>query len=357
MSAPQPTLPPPPAAAPGVPLFPAATPRIPAIDVARGVAIVAMVIYHFTWDLGFFGVIGLKAGIDPAWRLFAKLIAGSFLALVGVGLVLAHRDGVRRGPFLTRLAFVAGGALLVSLSTWMMDADSFVFFGILHCIAVSSVLALPFVRAPVWLTAAVAAIVLALPAFVFSTTLDGPAWWWLGLSASLPRTNDFEPIFPWFGVVLGGVALARLALAAGLDAALARWAAADPVSRGLRWAGRHSLVIYLVHQPALFGLLSLAVAVGLPVRATAPAPGARVDRFVEACIAECRGAGADAAYCAAGCQCIANELAGTDIPGRSLAGRASDADRLRIRDAALMCKGQEMDDSPAESAPAPEPAK
>ncbi|MGL4443112.1 MAG: heparan-alpha-glucosaminide N-acetyltransferase domain-containing protein, partial [Alsobacter sp.] len=89
----------------------AAAPRIPAIDVARGVAIVAMVIYHLTWDLGHFNFIELQAGEDPAWRMFAKLIAGSFLLLVGIGLVLADRDGLQRGPYARRLMFVTGGAL------------------------------------------------------------------------------------------------------------------------------------------------------------------------------------------------------------------------------------------------------
>jgi uncharacterized membrane protein len=101
-------------------------PRIPAVDVARGVALLAMFVYHFTWDLGFFGFIPLQAGVDPAWRLFAKLIAGSFLVLVGVSLVLATRGGIKPRPFLIRLAMVSAAALAVTVATLYTTPQSFV---------------------------------------------------------------------------------------------------------------------------------------------------------------------------------------------------------------------------------------
>ena len=58
--------------------------RIALVDAARGVAILAMVVYHFTWDLSLQGLVRVNPTIDPAWMWFARLIAGSFLALVGV---------------------------------------------------------------------------------------------------------------------------------------------------------------------------------------------------------------------------------------------------------------------------------
>ncbi len=329
-----------------------AAPRIPAIDVARGVAIVAMVIYHFTWDLGHFNFIELQAGIDPAWRMFARLIAGSFLLLVGIGLVLADRGGLRRGPYARRLMFVTGGALLITIGTYVATPDSFVFFGILHCIALSSVLAVPFLRAPLWVTALIAMFVLTGPLYLAGPEFNGPAWWWLGLSSVLPMTNDYEPVFPWFGVVLSGVVLARLALMAGVDRTLALWKAADPVSRLLRFGGRHSLVIYLVHQPVLFGLLSLAVALGAPTLDRRP--DAAEAAFVRSCTRNCQATGAEAGYCTATCACVADELQGSAVLGRSLAGPLTAADQKSIRDAALLCRGQPPDSSPP---PGPSPGQ
>ena len=69
--------------------------RITAIDAARGVALIAMAIYHFTWDLQFFGYLEPGTATTGGWKLFARCIASSFLFLVGVGLVLAHGHGIR----------------------------------------------------------------------------------------------------------------------------------------------------------------------------------------------------------------------------------------------------------------------
>ncbi len=65
------------------------------IDVARGVAILAMIVYHFGWDLSFLKLIETNVLAMPAWRWFARAIAGSFLFLSGIGLVLAHGRTIR----------------------------------------------------------------------------------------------------------------------------------------------------------------------------------------------------------------------------------------------------------------------
>lgn len=309
--------------------------RLPVVDAARGVALAAMVVYHFTWDLGFFGFIGLQAGQDPSWRIFAKLIAGSFLALVGVSLVLASREGLRRDAFLRRLAMVAGGAALISLATWWAMPDSFVYFGILHCIAVSSVLALPFLRAPLWLVAVAAVACLALPAFATSPAFDSPFLFWLGLAETVRPTNDFEPLLPWFGVVLAGVLAARLALRAGLDARLAAWRGEGPAGRGLRFAGRHSLLIYLIHQPLLFGTLWLVatLAPGLATHRQAAVP---VDPVME-CRMICEQNGNTPELCSRVCTCIATKLAGTTLMSKPIAAITPD-ERERIVDSARACR-------------------
>ena len=61
--------------------------RIPLVDVLRGVALAAMAVYHFAWDLSFFSLADFGVTENPLWIAFARAIAGSFLALVGVGLV------------------------------------------------------------------------------------------------------------------------------------------------------------------------------------------------------------------------------------------------------------------------------
>lgn len=212
--------------------------RLPALDAARGAAVVAMVAYHFGWDLSVFGFIEVDVARD--YRLAAMAIAASFLLISGMALSLAGRVKPRR------LAILAGAAGLVSLGSWWFDPGSFIFFGILHCLALSSLLALPFLRAPGWVLGVVAAAVFA-GGWWADPFFDAWPWLWLGLSTQLPLTNDYIPIIPWFSFVLLGMLAGRVPPGA--------WAMWGP--RPLVWLGRWSLVIYLVHQPVLMGMLSL----------------------------------------------------------------------------------------------------
>jgi uncharacterized membrane protein len=280
--------------------------RIAAIDLVRGIALAGMVVYHFSYDLAAERLISADVVDEFGWKLFARAVAGTFLALVGVNLVLANRRGLRPWPFLRRLALVAGGAALVTLSTLWFEPGAFVFFGILHEIALASVLAVPFLWAPPWLTAAVAAVVIALPNVFTSPLFDTPALWWVGLSTASPVTVDYVPVFPFFGVVLAGVVGGRLLLAYGSDSAFARWRPGNWWERSVIVAGRWSLLIYLVHQPVLVGALMLATPL-------LPANEAAVRRdFTAECNAACI-TNSDADYCTALCGCLFENLHGTDL--------------------------------------------
>ncbi|HEX2553746.1 MAG TPA: heparan-alpha-glucosaminide N-acetyltransferase [Microvirga sp.] len=310
---------------------PPAAGRWDAVDAARGLAIVAMVVYHAAWDLSFLKLVAFDAINDPAWKAFARAIASSFLALVGVSLALAHARGVRRAAFLRRLAKIGGAALLVTAATILAFPDAYIFFGILHAIAVSSVLALPFLRAP-WPVAALAALaVAAAPRFLTSPALDHPALDWLGLGAADPITNDYVPVFPWFAAVLLGLLLGRALLSRGTGP-LARWRAAAPPSRALVRAGRWSLPIYLVHQPIL-----LALFYGV-LQITGPNPAAEAQTFIRPCAAGCIGADRDEALCTAICRCTADRLRIEESLWRAVLGnRVAPEDRPRVNGLAQQC--------------------
>lgn len=229
--------------------------RIPVFDVARGVALAAMALYHFSWDLEFFGLADLGVTENPLWIAFARAIAGSFLALVGVSLFLAHARGIRWRPFLRRLAAVAAAAGAITLLSAQADPDGIIWFGILHCIAVSSVLGLAFLRAPLWLVIVVAMACLVASSLLASPAFNAHAWLWLGLASDPVPSNDYNPLLPWFGCVLAGIALARSILPLADGAAWARRQPQSRLARTLALAGRHSLLFYLVHQPVLMGVL------------------------------------------------------------------------------------------------------
>ncbi|QPC87488.1 DUF1624 domain-containing protein [Mesorhizobium sp. NBSH29] len=285
-------------------VFPAtsmpARPRIALLDIARGSALVAMAIYHFTWDLEFFGYVEQGTTAVGGWRLFARGIASSFLFLVGVSLYLAHAKTIRWAGFLKRLTMVAGAAAAISIVTYVAMPNGFIFFGILHQIALASVLGLLFLRLPAPLTLLLAAVVIALPYFWRAPLFDLPALWWVGLSATIPRSNDYVPLFPWFGAVLAGMGTARIGEQSGLFARLAhnmpaKW------TKPLDVAGRHSLAFYLIHQPVLIGCVWLFSQIS-------PAPvSSQPVQFVRACESTCR-QDAGEEFCTVYCGCMLDSL-------------------------------------------------
>jgi len=228
--------------------------RIEGLDAWRGIAIAAMVAYHFCFDLRYFGVTRADFEHDPFWLAARSLILGSFMLIAGVSLVLARQlpDFDRR--FVAHVAKIVVAAMLVTGATVLMFPRSFIWFGVLHAIAVSLLIARPLVAHPriaagVGVVMLVAGVSLAHPAF------DNRVLGFLGFMTAKPRTEDYVPLFPWAGLALLGVGLGHW-LAGRAFAPVAPLARAP---RWLGWMGRHSLAIYLVHQPVLLGLLYVAL--------------------------------------------------------------------------------------------------
>lgn len=284
-----------------------------------------MIAYHLVWDLGFLKLTAASYATTPGGRVAARVIAGSFLAIVGISLVLASRGGLRPRAYLIRLAKVAGAALAVTVVTWAAFPDSYIFFGILHEIAVSSVLALPFLAAPLWVVPVAAVCAMAAPLFLREDAFDAPALVWLGLGTRTPVTNDFVPLLPWFGMVLVGVALARGARLRGAGRLLERLRGDNRLARVLAWAGRRSLLIYLVHQPLLLAVLyPLAAAVG-------PHPEADANAFRDFFESSCERRGEGAPTCRAAAACLEARLRAADLWAATLANELPSEEQERAR--------------------------
>lgn len=226
--------------------------RLIPLDAARTAALVAMVIFHFTFDLALFGHIPGETMFQPFWYYFARMIAGSFLFLSGVSLWLAHGQGIRWPAFWKRFAKVAAAALLVTIaSVWFVPGGT-IWFGILHAIAAMSLLGLPALRLPWPVTLTLAAAILAAAWGPRSPVFD-PLWLvWTGLAETRPDMGDYVPLIPWAAPALAGIACAKALK-------VETWARTTPsrLLDRLTLPGRHSLLIYLVHQPILIGLFNL----------------------------------------------------------------------------------------------------
>lgn len=311
--------------------------RFAAVDAARGAALLAMIVYHFAWDLWFLGFTAVDVPFDPFWRNFARAIASTFLILVGMSLVLADDAGLAPRAFLRRLATIVAAAALITAATVVAFPQSFIFFGILHMIAVGSVLALPFLRLPPALTALAAAAVLAAP-FLYSDPAFDTRWLaWIGFFETPPDTNDFEPVFPWFAAVLAGVALGRVVLDTPLRARLAAMRAEGRLARGLARMGRWSLVIYLLHQPILLAAL-YPLALLLDPRA---------GQVSVQCRASCEASGNGPDFCARYCACAISELEAQGLMSVAGGVTASDAERVRFDAVVNACVARTLRESPA----------
>jgi len=227
-------------------------PRYAAIDALRGFAIVMMIAYHFSFDLNYHGWIHQDFNNSPFWLIARACIVSLFLLLVGISLALNAQRADSRS-FWRRQARLLAACVAVSLGSYLMFPESFIFFGILHFILLASLVGRLLVRFHYANLAASLPVLLA-GVFYSNPLFDAPLLQWLGFMTYKPLTEDYVPFFPWFGVVLAGIFLG------GQIIRKPAWLIGyqpGPQIRLSALAGRHSLAIYLLHQPVLLGILFL----------------------------------------------------------------------------------------------------
>ena len=220
-------------------------PRYQLWDSTRGVAILLMVVFHFCYDLRYFGLVDWNVPNGPGWWQFRYVILTLFIGTAGVSFGLAHSvQGYRWKSFLRRQLLLGASALAITLGSLFMFPLAWIYFGILHFLFLAGFLCLPLVGRPN------TSLVLGLAILVlYAQGLLSPVWPFAYIEGYLPRyTEDFVPLAPWLGVCY-------LGLAAGHYGQFIRSKFGDPGLPLLTLAGRHSLAIYLLHQPLLFALI------------------------------------------------------------------------------------------------------
>jgi uncharacterized membrane protein len=209
------------------------------IDVIRGFAVLLMVIFHVAFDLNSFRFASIDFIDNAFWYGFPRFIVTLFLICVGMGLALSHKAAIRWDAVRRRFYKIGGWALVITTITYLLFPENFVYFGILHCIAITSVVGVFFVRLP--RLSLVLCLILVVSNLVFQPTLV-PVSKWLNVSPM-----DYIPFYPWFGVVLFGIYLEsinfhRIPIKRSF------------LTRPFEVMGKHSLKIYLLHRPIIYGL-------------------------------------------------------------------------------------------------------
>ncbi|MHB1677369.1 MAG: heparan-alpha-glucosaminide N-acetyltransferase [Sulfuriferula sp.] len=241
--------------------MPLAKNRLLLVDATRGAAVVLMVFYHFCFDLNYFGLIHQDFNDSPFWLTLRAVIVTCFLTLVGISLVLAAAKSTH--SYWIRIGKLFAASVAVTAGSYLMFPLSFIFFGILHFIVAASLIARLFLRF-FWFNLALGSAI-AVFGIVYSNTLfDKPWLQWIGLMTYKPVTEDYVPLFPWLGVVFIGLFLGKLffrtKLREAIPALKLKKQDLNPPTLWVNspaWLGRHSLTIYLLHQPLLIGILYL----------------------------------------------------------------------------------------------------
>ena len=236
--------------------------RIHLLDVLRGGLVLAMVIYHFFWDLGYFKFIDLKNIIQGLPLLLAQCIGAGFIIVSGISFKLASLSYNFRAKFLKRLGVLLLICLLITLITVLLDGTSYIFFGIIHLMVACSLIGyllsrikhnyLLFVIFILSLTPSIGKIKYDLPNYLS----------WLGVSQEVPITNDFYPLFPWVSFYLFGLWVyqpIRSYITDQNKSSHINYYKFSIIYKGLQFLGRTSLTIYILHQPIFFSLFLIFI--------------------------------------------------------------------------------------------------
>jgi uncharacterized membrane protein len=211
------------------------------LDALRGLAVVWMIIFHAAYDMRMFNFVtwDFSSGF---WYGFPRVIAFTFLFCVGISLNYTHTPQVNWNSLKKRSLKLGVSAAIISLGTYYLYPSNWIFFGTLHCIFVGSILGSLVVNHKKFSFLLLVGILIMQYALSFDIK-------WVSSIFNRPSL-DFIPIYPWFWAILLGIV-------SGPFLSKNKNLMEMNVPKPLKFLGQHSLKVYLIHQPLIFGALWL----------------------------------------------------------------------------------------------------
>lgn len=229
------------------------------LDSLRGIAIIMMIWFHLLFDLSYFRILEINVNTG-FWRIFGYSTAILFVFIAGVSVFISgERSKKYLSGFSYNLKFFKRGLFLVflggliTLATWIAVGEGFIVFGILHLIGFSVMLSpffMKFKKINLYLG------IFVIIAGIMISGTKGPYFMIpFGITPVGFYSLDYEPLLPWFGVFLIGISAGAFFYPEGRRRF--KNFLSNVNCHFLERAGRHSLIIYLIHQPLIILILSL----------------------------------------------------------------------------------------------------
>lgn len=220
------------------------------LDFLRGFGIILMITFHFGYDLSYFGYANYNTTVNIEWRVFRSTILSVFLLVVGMSAYLAYAETINWKKVFRRSMKLFLVSLLISLGSYSIFENSWIYFGVIHFIFVASLVSLFFVKFPNLSLLLGLGFLLSynLGYFHFDVLLNFAI---KNLGFPL-HTEDIVSFTPWFGLVLIGIFLMHHNL-------FTFRVKETKLTQGISFLGKHALVIYIVHQPILFGIFYVLI--------------------------------------------------------------------------------------------------
>jgi uncharacterized membrane protein len=234
--------------------------RLWEIDLIRGIAIILMVVFHFLYDLNHFSITRLNL-YNGVFSYISSITASIFVFIAGISLTISYnRSKLKQEISKIKIRFVKRGIKLlflgfvITILSWLYIPERFVIFGILHCIGISIILSIPFIK-KTYSNILFGSILIISGIILRTMTFD---FNWLIPFGFLPPKYfyiDYFPILPWFGLVLIGISFGNLFYPNANRRFHLKDRSNGYFSEKICFIGRHSLHIYFIHQPILVSLI------------------------------------------------------------------------------------------------------
>jgi len=214
-----------------------------------------MITFHVFFDLGYNGIFPSASGNIPI-SMIGKIAFIMFLFISGVSLSLSYSKTLSKGDkpvfskYLKRGLYIFSYGLIITLVTKIYFKEGFIIFGILHLIGVSIIISYPFLKF-IKLNIILGILTLIVGFFLSVLSLSFPWLLWLGLKPENFYTLDYFPIFPYYGLVLLGIAFGNHFYKSYKRNFELPDLSATLFVKFCAYMGKHSLFIYLVHQPII----------------------------------------------------------------------------------------------------------